>query len=354
MRGLGPMTLRPLPAHPLVSVLVSNHDYAGYVGTAVASALSQGFKNLEVIVVDDGSTDGSPELLRRITASESRVRLIEQANAGQAAALNRAFEESHGEIVCLLDADDTFDSGKVAAVVAAFASDRRAGFCVHSLRPVDSTGQPLGPPVPRRLESGWIAETALSRGGKTGLPPTSGMALRRQVAEAILPAPPALRICADGYWRESAQMITSVAALPSPLGAYRLHGANRRGGSRLEVAALRRVIEEEYPLIHGTVRAFLGRYYGPEVMDRMRLEDAPGYWEKVLLLRILDDTYATSSRRAAAQILARLPGGARRQLLSLLTRLPGLVSRPAARFLFGDVPARRKLLSALCPARLLR
>ena len=111
----------PLPAQPLVSLLVANYNYAGYIGAALDSALGQSYDNLEVCVCDDGSSDDSVALIESYAQRDRRVKLETKANGGAASALNVAFEMSSGEIVCLLDADDIFEPHKVAAIVDAYA-----------------------------------------------------------------------------------------------------------------------------------------------------------------------------------------------------------------------------------------
>jgi glycosyltransferase involved in cell wall biosynthesis len=344
--------LEPLPPVPRVSILISNYNYRRYVGAAVESVLAQTYPAVEVVVVDDGSVDGSDELLRQYAARHPNVKLLEQPNAGQAAAINAAYRASSGEVVSLLDADDTFAPDKSAAVVQSFQQQPTAGFCIHSLRPVDARGSSIGPSVPRLLERGWIAARALGSGGKTSLPPTTGLSFRRSVAEAILPAPPVLRICADGYLREAAQLITEVSAIDTPLGTYRIHGANLRGGSQLEAKRLRKVIEVEHRLICDSVNQFLDGYCGEDSSARLRAEDAPSYWEKILLIDILDRCRPAVAGMNRDEILRLLPANRRRKILATLGRLPGFMARPAARFLFGDVALRRKLVSALQFARL--
>src|SRR5690606_33971775 len=91
--------LEPEPAPPrgLVSIVICNHNYEHFVAAAVESALRQTYKPIEVIVIDDGSTDGSRERLQRF---EEQVRLVFKSNRGQPSAVNAGFHESRGEIVC--------------------------------------------------------------------------------------------------------------------------------------------------------------------------------------------------------------------------------------------------------------
>ena len=88
----------------LVSVIIPLYNKARYIKRAVQSVLNQTFENFELIIVDDGSTDESLEIVRGIT--DDRLRVIQQANAGPGAARNRGMDESSGEFLAFLDADD--------------------------------------------------------------------------------------------------------------------------------------------------------------------------------------------------------------------------------------------------------
>src|SRR5208282_584801 len=88
---------------PLVSIIVTNYNYARYLRAAIDSALAQTYPHVEVIVVDDGSTDESREV---IESYEKRVLPVIKANGGHGSAVNAGFVVSRGEIVIFLDADD--------------------------------------------------------------------------------------------------------------------------------------------------------------------------------------------------------------------------------------------------------
>src|SRR5690625_8009575 len=79
---------------PSVSIVINNYNYARYLGAAIESALEQTHPGVEVVVVDDGSTDESREIIARY---EGELRAIYQENQGQAAAWNRGLEEGRGE-----------------------------------------------------------------------------------------------------------------------------------------------------------------------------------------------------------------------------------------------------------------
>jgi glycosyltransferase involved in cell wall biosynthesis len=96
---------------PLVSVIVPNYNYLRYIDKCLESALNQDYPNIEVIVVDDGSTDGSLEYLGGLGSS---IKVIQQKNQGVSVARNNGLFESSGEFIAFLDADDFWDSSKIS------------------------------------------------------------------------------------------------------------------------------------------------------------------------------------------------------------------------------------------------
>jgi glycosyltransferase involved in cell wall biosynthesis len=224
-----PMALDPLPERPLVSILISNHNYAAFLGDAIESCLRQTYENLEIIICDDGSTDGSYRILERYRSLDGRISVVYQAHGGQSMALNTAFQESTGDIICLLDADDVFLRDKVQRVIGGFSAAPDAGFAVNRMLRVDRARKYLGDvPMVSPLASGWMRPfLSLSAPHVTsGLPPCSGLSLRRSVTETIFPLPRRLSGYADTLIQVLAPLITPIVAIETPLSEYRVHGAN--------------------------------------------------------------------------------------------------------------------------------
>ncbi len=97
---------------PIVSIIIPTYKHRDYILDALNGAFAQTFKNYEVIVVNDGSTDDTAEVLRPLIET-GKIRYIEQPNAGQAAARNRGLAEAKGKFVALLDDDDRWPSDKL-------------------------------------------------------------------------------------------------------------------------------------------------------------------------------------------------------------------------------------------------
>jgi glycosyltransferase involved in cell wall biosynthesis len=110
---------------PAVSVLVPVFNKAPYLRRSIDSVLAQTFANFEVVLVDDGSNDGSAEVIRAYT--DPRLRLVQQSNAGAGAARNRAFAESRAPLLALLDADDVWEPTFLATMTALAAEHPEAG-----------------------------------------------------------------------------------------------------------------------------------------------------------------------------------------------------------------------------------
>jgi cellulose synthase/poly-beta-1,6-N-acetylglucosamine synthase-like glycosyltransferase/spore germination protein YaaH/peptidoglycan/xylan/chitin deacetylase (PgdA/CDA1 family) len=112
--------------HPSVSVIIAAYNEEKVIEKTVRSILDNGYDDLELIVVDDGSKDRTLALLRELFGEDERVVILSQANAGKSAALNRAIARARNNILIALDADTIFRRGTIARLVRHF-SDERVG-----------------------------------------------------------------------------------------------------------------------------------------------------------------------------------------------------------------------------------
>jgi glycosyltransferase involved in cell wall biosynthesis len=212
---------------PLVSILINNYNYEGYVGAAIESALAQTYAPVEIVVVDDGSTDGSRAV---IESFGDRIRTVMQPNSGQASAFNSGFAASAGQIICLLDADDVFRQDKVERVVAVFAAHPAAEWLMHPLRFVDGSLRLLDRPEPPARSGMCDVRAEIGRGrlgnrlGFEGTA-TSGLCLGRPLLTRILPMPPD-RLLIDDYIKFAAMALAPGYVLDERLSLQRIHGAN--------------------------------------------------------------------------------------------------------------------------------
>lgn len=208
-----------------VSVLIAAYNYGRFIGGAIESVISQDYPGpLECIVVDDGSTDGTASAVDPFGDS---VRYIRQANEGQAFALNRAFTECSGEVICLLDADDLWKPAKVRRVVEAFAASPEVGLVYHEMEKLLAPGADVGdfglssPPA-----DGDVSQVMLHELLPWRFRPTSSLSLRREICNLIFPLSTRLKISADQLIAPVAALLAPVRYLPEPLVIYRVHGSN--------------------------------------------------------------------------------------------------------------------------------
>src|ERR1700740_2541694 len=111
---------------PAVTVLIDTYNHERFIEEALVSVLEQDFPaaEVDVLVVDDGSTDRTPEIVRKF---EPQVRLLRKANGGQASAFNAGIRECKGEIISFLDGDAWWLAAKLSTVATALARNRRVG-----------------------------------------------------------------------------------------------------------------------------------------------------------------------------------------------------------------------------------
>lgn len=207
-------------AKPRISVIINNYNYGAFLPRAVQSALDQTDVLAEVVVVDDGSTDNSREV---INGFGNQIIPVFQENAGQAAAINAGVRRSSGEILCFLDADDWWAPGKLSAIAAAFAANPAAGLAFHRLQPILSNGTPAFRPIPRSLCTGDLAPLMSCSGGRWPFPMTSAVSVRRKIWDQAGEIPQSFRISADAWLVGICPFLAPVIGLPQVLGFYRIH-----------------------------------------------------------------------------------------------------------------------------------
>jgi len=211
---------------PLVTALVDTFNHERYIEQALVSVLDQGLSagELEIVVVDDGSTDKTPSIIQKFLP---RVRHLRKKNGGQASAFNAGFSETHGEIVALLDGDDWWKKGKLAAVLDAFDQNPEVAAVSHAYYQFNEETKEAkvcgpGEATLLSLETPDAARAAL-RGW--AFLQTSALSVRKKLLTTVMPIPVVLVFSAD-----SPIAVTSMAmgamVLPQPLSYYRFHASN--------------------------------------------------------------------------------------------------------------------------------
>jgi len=212
------------PNQPLVSILINNYNYGRFLGKAIESALRQTYKNIEVIVVDDGSTDHSSEVIAKYAGS---IIAIEKENGGQPTAFNAGFARSQGDIVCFLDADDLFLPHKVQTVVNIFHQQPFAAWCFDRVVQFDDSTGDRRVPASKWKSGLWDERRNMCvKGVAPNIPTaTSGLSFRREMLHRIFPMPE-FPIATDGYLKLVAVGLEQGWMEPQELTLQRIHAEN--------------------------------------------------------------------------------------------------------------------------------
>lgn len=333
---LQPIKLQPFPEHPLVSVLTPCYNATRYIAETIETVIAQTYPHWEMVICDDGSTDDSVEIIKTYAAKDQRIRIIEQKNAGAAAATNVAFENSKGNILAFLDADDLFAPSKLEHCVRAFKDHPDSGFLTHRLQGIDAEGNQNGiifPGVPK-LVDGWFAPYLFDKSPTRGsAAPSAGNLVRRAVLERVMPIPLECQRTQDAFVLTAAMLLTPAIGLDQVLGSYRVHpGGQSRGEMYSEAFHIRRMED-----LQSSVNA-LRRYCLQQGFDKIAdyltedyyLENV-GYLENVMIYYLLtdkltegyerqdvDELFAAAGRKGRRFKLLRVfPVCLRRRLLHL-------------------------------------
>lgn len=213
-----------------VSAVVSNYNYARFLPECIGSILEQTVDGIEIIVVDDGSTDNSRAVLE---SYGTNVKAIFQANGGQAAAINTGVAAATGDVICFLDSDDTWAPRKVERVLEVLRTHPDAGWVRHKARMVDEELQPLDSIAPAFTGSGIVPADPLLFIERIINSQPSTLAVRRDIAMKVFP----IEITPDlAHDADDAVMLARIFraskagySIDEVLGYYRRHPGERFG-----------------------------------------------------------------------------------------------------------------------------
>jgi glycosyltransferase involved in cell wall biosynthesis len=212
-----------------VSVLINCYNYDRFVVEAIESVLAQSIPPLEVIVVDDGSTDDTPKVLSERYAGHSVVKVIHQRNEGHMSAFVRGMENAVGDIIFFLDADDKYEPNHLESLTKVFADQKDVDFVFAAHRRFGDADDVVQY-APEDLNLGFsVIATLKSRVFIGSI--TSSLAIRRKVSLILLPV---LRQIAPRWRMRAEDCIVYGASLAGakkyyvacPTTLYRIHGKN--------------------------------------------------------------------------------------------------------------------------------
>jgi hypothetical protein len=210
-----------------IDIIVNNYNYGRFLGAAIDSALAQTHPHVRVIVVDDGSTDESLEV---IASYGERIVAVCKPNGGQGSAFNAGFAIADGDVVMFLDADDTLHPGIAALVAAASQVHPTAAKIQWRMALAGADGRPDGTVLPARhipMPAGDMRRAELTFPFDIAWSATSGNAFMRETLGTIMPMPEGdYRIGADSYLQHLTALLGSVVSLDVVGATRRVHGAN--------------------------------------------------------------------------------------------------------------------------------
>ena len=230
----------------LISIIITNYNYAKYINESIDSALSQSYPNIELIVVDDGSTDNSRELIK---CYENRIISINITNVGQTGAANVGFDASHGEVVIFLDSDDCLLEGAVESLAKPLMNDDTIAKSQGYLTVVDKNGVPTGQRIPEKFDpSGDYKNSMLAYGlkGRCRNAYTSGNAWARWFLELVIPLPQEKQLAVDGCLNSICGLFGQIESIDQAVATYRVHGSNKGPVTMVFSAkSLRKIVDRE-------------------------------------------------------------------------------------------------------------
>ena len=249
-----------------VTIIITCYNYAAYVGEAIASALDQSVPAHQIIVVDDGSTDGSIDVIR----AASGIDVVCKENGGQASAFNAGFARATGDLVLFLDADDRLLPDAVEMLGS--VDTRGLARVQFGLETIDADGRSTGSyPMSRRAANGYLPGPLISEGIFSFMP-TSGNVFPRQRLQSVFPVPEKnWRICADLFLVLACALQGETAEVASVLGQYRVHGRNGYFSTLAAEPYLDEPKRAQHRRAWRDVSAKLRRFPDPLRADRFRL-----------------------------------------------------------------------------------
>lgn len=204
-----------------VSVIIPTHNHAAFLPETLESVFAQRLQPYEVIVVDDGSTDETPKVLRRYAG---RIRAVRQPNRGVASARNAGTLMASGDVLAFLDSDDVWLPAKLELQVGRLWRDPELGLIHCGVEEVDAVGRSLR----RRLDGmeGWVSRKMLFFGCGVILGGGSAALIPRVLFETVGRFDERLSTSADWdlYYRVAKQR--RVGFVPEVLVRYRVHDSN--------------------------------------------------------------------------------------------------------------------------------
>lgn len=204
-----------MPPIPLVSIVTPSYNQGRFLETTIRSVLEQDYPRVEYIIVDGGSTDNSPEIIRRY--ADRLAWWVSERDQGQTDAINKGFGRAHGEILAWINSDDVYQPGAIAEAVAFLQAHPKAGMVYGDASFIDEAGVEIGrfPAAQtdhRRLRQGYVHI------------PQQASFFRADLWKRVGPLDPSFYFAMDYDLWVRLSALAPLVYLPRLWAAFRLHG----------------------------------------------------------------------------------------------------------------------------------
>ncbi len=268
---------------PLITVIIPCYNHSRYLGDAIESALAQSYRPLEIIVVDDGSTDDSAQ----VAQGRSTVKLIRQANAGLSSARNAGLRASAGDYLIFLDADDRLLPGAAAAGAACLDARAECAFAYGHYRLINGDGVPMSDSQGRAFRENAFQE--MLRSNYIGMHAT--VIYRRSALDAVNGFDTSFAACEDYDLYLRITRNHPIHCHGELVAEYRQHSANMSDEAGLMLKTSLRALGSQWKYVRGNKQAEEAfregiknwrQYYGKRLVKAARSRIEAREWKRAL------------------------------------------------------------------------
>ncbi|MDH5435788.1 MAG: glycosyltransferase [Gammaproteobacteria bacterium] len=264
---------------PLISVIMPCYNSADTIASSIESVFSQTYSNIELIVIDDGSTDDSIAILKSISQSDSRLKIIQQNNKGAGPARNTGLSVAEGEYIAFLDSDDTWETGCLRKLHQGFIISPDAVLCYcgwQNLGVSENQSQPFVPPdyeVSNKLEillegCRWPIHAALTK---------------KQVIQDAQCFDTTLTSCMDFDLWLRISAFNKIVLVPEVLAYYHHHEGEQITKNKVRIARNHLKVQEKFIRMHPEIFQLLSKDRLNEITYGALLRRAYDcYWKRDL------------------------------------------------------------------------
>ncbi len=208
---------------PLVSVIIPAYNAEKYIERTIHSALLQDYENLEIIVIDDGSTDNTADVVKKLAEKDRRLKYVHQQNGGVSSARNHGYKFSKGEYLAFLDADDIWLPDNVSKKLAHLQDNPDVGLVHSDALLIDENDNSLN--EVKKGKSGWVLDDLLSW-NETCIPAPSSIIVKREVIDSVGGFDTSLSTAADQEFFFRVASKYKIGRVEEVTWQYRIHSQN--------------------------------------------------------------------------------------------------------------------------------